>query len=249
MRLFLILFFTFYFSIAFSQDVNKVISEGTAYENALDENNALIKYLEASGMQPDNTFLLSKISELYSSIAGRLKNSESQKEYFKNATTYAVKALKSNPRSSDANFVMALVLGRTALKRSGRDKIDAVKNIKKYTDLSIQYNSENYKAWFLLGKWYYEIAGLNFFERTAVKMFYGELPSASTNDAIKAYKRSMELNSGFLFNYLSLARAYARAGDKQKAIELLNTMLKLPPKTADDSSIKMEGLTLLKKLS
>lgn len=249
MKLLFIFFCVFLCQYSNGQEVNKLINEAISYEKMLDENKALEKYLEALKMQQDNVFVLSHISELYCSIAGRTKTDRvKQDSYFKLANIYASKALHVDPKSSDANFVMALVLGRTAIKRSGKEKIDAVKAIKKYTDLSLQYNPHNFKAWFLLGKWNYEISGLNFFEKTAVKMFYGDLPSASTKDAIAAYNKSMELMPGFLFNYLSLARAYNRIGNKTKAKELLNTMLKLPIRSADDSTIKYDGGLLLKKL-
>lgn len=236
-------------NIIYSQDIAKIIQEGDTFETKMDENSALNKYLEAYKSDPNNVVLLCKISELYSSIAGRFKTDPAkQSAYFTSALNYAQKALAINPKSADANFVMALVLGRTALKKSGKEKIDAVKGIKKYTDLSIQYNPNNYKAWFLLGKWYYEISGLNFFERAGVKLFYGELPNASTKQAITSYNKSMELNNTFLYNYLALARAYVRDDNKDKAIELLNTMLKLPLKTADDADIKTEARKLLKKI-
>ena len=235
-------------TITFAQEVNKIAKDADNLEIRMDESGALNKYLDAIKLAPNNWHFLSKISELYSSIAGREKNSTVQNSYFANALIYANRALIANPRSDEANFVMALVLGRTALKKSGREKIDAVKGIKKYTDIAIQLNPENYKAWFLLGKWYYEISGLNFFERTAVKMFYGELPPASNKEAIKAYTRSLELNRGFLFNYLSLSKAYIRDGNKDKARDLLTTMAKLPLRTADDSSIKFQGNILLNKL-
>ncbi|GAC1380950.1 MAG: hypothetical protein NVSMB45_04960 [Ginsengibacter sp.] len=243
-------FFILFFSISsFGQDVNKILKQATEFENSLDENGALNKYLELAKVDPDNCYYLSKVSELYSSIGGRLnENPERQQTYFNSALVYANRALKVNSRSSDANFVMALVMGRTALKKSSRQKVEAVKDIKKYTDLSLAYNPNNYKAWFLLGKWNYEISALNFFERTALKVFYGDLPNASTKDALKCYQKSMDLNPGFLYNYLSLARVYIRMGDKPKALLLLSKMISLPNKTADDPNIKIEAVKLMQKL-
>ena len=246
----IILVFSFFLTcFVQAQEINKILGEAVTYESALDENKALVKYLQVYNLQPENLQILCRISELYSSIAGRIhNNNEQQEKYFNSAYYFASKALTVNPQSSDANFVMALFLGRTALKKSGRSKIDAVKNIKKFTDLSIRYNPSNYKSWFLLGKWYYEISGLNFFERTAVRMFYRDLPNATTNEAISAYRHSMQIMPSFIFNYLSLAKAYLRIGNKQKAKDLLVTMSKLPDRTADDPTIKVEGNVLLNNL-
>ena len=98
-----------------------------------------------------------------------------------------------------------------------------------------------------MGKWFYEISVLNFFERAAARLFYGTLPKASINDAIRAFEKSKELNPGLLLNYLELAKAYKKNSEDEKAKLLLRNMLLLPLKTEDDPSIISEGTTLLKK--
>ena len=144
---------------------------------------------------------------------------------------------------------MSLVIGRTAMQKGGKEKIDAVKDIRKYAELAILYNPENYKASHVLGKWFYEFSILNFFQKSAVRLFYGPLPKASINDAISAYEQSKKLNPALLLNYLELAKAYKKNSEDRKAKLLLKTMLTLPLITEDDPSIKTEGTALLKKWS
>ena len=183
-------------------------------------------------------------------IGGRYKSDHKKMtDLYSAAKVYANLALKLNPKYSEANFVMSLVVGRTAMQKGGKEKIDAVKDIKKYAELAILYDPGNYKAWHVLGKWFYEFSILNFFQRAAVKLFYGPLPKASLNDAISAYERSKQLNPALLLNYLELAKAYKKNSEDHKAKLLLKTMLTLPLKTEDDPSIKAEGIVLLKKWS
>jgi FimV-like protein len=66
--------------------------------------------------------------------------------------------------------------------------------------------------------------------------------------AIDLFERSRKSNPNFLLTYLELAKAYKVNGQSDKAIEILNRMLRLPPKTADDESYKAEARTLLESL-
>jgi tetratricopeptide (TPR) repeat protein len=234
--------------LSYCQDVAGIIKEADQLDSSMNDVQAVNKYKEALKIQPSNIYALCKCSELCSMIGGRLKeDKEQQDNYYNAAKDYARQALQVNPLHSDANFVMALAMGREAIRKSGKEKIQAVKDIKKYADLSVKYDRNNYKAWFILGKWYYEINNLNYFERTAVKIFYGSLPPASIEDAIKCLEKSKSLNPGFIMNYLSLAKAYKKDDKEDVARKNLMVMFTLPDKTSDDERIKNEGKELLKK--
>ncbi len=240
-----LLFFT---NISFGQNVNDLIRQADQYETVMNDVQAVEKYKEAIKFQPTNVYAICKASEICSRIGARLKTDKPQQTlYFQAAKTYARNALKLNPTASDANFVMALVMGREALEKGGEEKISAVKDIKHYADLSIKYNPQNYKAWYILGKWYYEVSSLNYFERTAVKVFFGALPAAKIDDAITCLEKAKSLNPGFILNYLSLAKAYKKKDDDAMAKQNLAYMFSLPDKTQDDAAFKSEGRGLLKK--
>lgn len=231
-----------------AQDISTVLKKAELYETSMNDAQAFIAYKEALKIQPSNIDALCKCSEISTRIAARLKDDKiKQDEYYREAKTYAQTALKINPFYSDANFVMALVMGREAIKKDGKEKIAAVRDVKKYADLALKYNPENYKAWFVLGKWFYEINGLNYFERTAVKLFFGALPAASIDDAINCLEKVKTLNPSFILNYLSLAKAYKRKDEEKIAKQNLMAMFNLPDKTEDDEKIKNEGRQLLKK--
>lgn len=232
----------------YGQDVSRIIKEADRIDASMNDEQAMNKYKEALKLQPTNIYALCKCSELCSRIGGRLKEDKvKQDNFYAAATMYAQSALRINPHYSDANFVKALVIGREAMRKSGKEKIEAVKDIKKYADFAIQYDSQNYKAWYILGKWYYEINGLNYFERAAVKVFYGSLPPAGIDDAIHCFEKSKSINPGFVLNYLSLAKAYKKTDEEKIAKQNLMVMFTLPDKTQDDEKIKNEGRDLLKK--
>lgn len=248
MKAVVLISFLFVSSFSFGQNVEEVLRRANQYEAAMNDGLALTKYKEAIKIQPANIYAICKASEICSRIGARLKADKVQQaSYFQAAKTYAQTALKLDPASSEANFVMALVMGRDALDKGGEEKIAAVKDIKHYADLSVKYNPQNYKAWYILGKWYYEVSSLNYFERTAVKVFFGALPPAKIDDAINCLEKTKSLNPDFVLNYLSLAKAYKKKDEEAMAKRNLAYMISLPDKTQDDAAFKSEGRSLLEK--
>ncbi len=231
----------------FSQDVNTLLKDAQQQEESFKENEALQKYVEILRIQPSNLTALCKCSELCSRIGSRQIEKPKKADYFRAAKTYATAALKVNPNSSEANFVMAMAIGRLTLIASGKEKIAAVNDVKAYAEKAIKLDPNNFKAYHVLGKWNYEVSNLNALEKTLAKWMYGDVPKASLNDAIFYYEKARSLNPAFVLNYLELAKAYYRKDEKKKAISLLNTMMPLPNSIYDDIRIKEEGRKLLKE--
>lgn len=224
-----------------------MLSEARRLEFVPDEKSAFKKYKEVLKLNPGNIYALNKCSELCSRIGKReMVNSKLQTEYYKAAELYAQQALKTDPKNSESNCVMAIALGRSTLSKSGREKIENAKEIKKYVDAAIAADPKNYKAWHVLGRWQFEISNLNLLERTLVKILYGSLPPATINQAIASFEKSHLLRPEFILNYYEMARAYKDNNNKAKAIYYLHNLLKLPNQTEDDPVIKNQALALLK---
>jgi tetratricopeptide (TPR) repeat protein len=232
-----------------AQDFNALVKEADRLEAVPNEKAALAQFKEALKLQPQNVYVLTKCSELCSRIGNREKSTSSRDSYYSAAQTYARTALHYQPHHDEANVAMAIAVGRVALLKSGKEKISAVKDIKRYADIALKANNRNFKAWHIIGKWNYEVSNLNMMEKAATKIFYGGLPGASLKEAIRAYEFAKGLNPGFVLNYLELAKAYERNDEIKKAIALLKIIPTLPSKTEDDPRIKSEAAMLLKKWS
>lgn len=231
--------------VAMAQDVATIFKEAERLELAFHEAEALAKYKEVLHHQPNNLAALCKSSDLSSRIGHRQTNKTTKAEYFHAAKSYAEQALKVNPRSPDANFVMAVAMGRMAMLSGGREKIKYVNEIKRYAETTLKYDPNNFKAYHVLGKWHYEVSNLNSFERTMARLLFGGLPGASLKDAIKYYEKSRSLEPNFSINYLELAKAYHRNDENKKAIDLLMKLQSMPNRIEDDVRIKKEAKELL----
>ena len=234
----------------FAQPVNPanmLVTEALRLESIPQEMAAFQKFQEALSLQPENLMALCKSSELCSRIGRRQPTKKQRDQYYLNAKQFATKALQLYPNDSEANVVMAIALGRWSMSRSGKEKIQAAKDIKKYVEAAIRSNPRNFKAWHVLGRWHYEIAGLSFIERSAVKIMYGGLPDASLREAIACFEIANNIEANFMLNQFELARAYHKNDEDAKARASLQKVLSLSIQTEDDASIKADAQKLLKE--
>ena len=244
---FLLFLLSLFFSYNYAQTFDSLYQRGLQLEQSFNEKQALIKFQEAQKLNPNHLQVLCKCSDLCSRIGARENNEKRKLDYFNSALSFAKKACTLYPNNDDANVEMSVALGRIALIKSGEDKISMVKEIKKFADKAILINPSNFKAWHILGKWHYEISNLNFFEKTAIKIFYGGLPQSSFNMSINAYEKAKSINNKFCLNYLELAKAYEKNDNIKQAITNLKQLLQMPNSIEDDVAIKKEASFLLKK--
>lgn len=231
-----------------AQDFNSLLQEGQKLEKELKESAALKKYTEAQKLKPTDLTALYKCSELCSRIGVREKTTASRDKYYQSSLAFAQMAYKYHPQSDDANVAMSMALGRLALTRSGKEKVSTVKDIKTYADNAIRINPDNFKAWHIIGKWNYEVSNLGFFEKAAIKILFGGLPSASFAESVKAYEKAKTLNSYFGLNYLELARAYLKMNDDLSARSNLKYVLAMPNYNEEDPVVKTRAQELLDEL-
>ncbi len=231
--------------LVYSQDVAQLLKEAQQQETLLHENEAFLKYADVLKKDPNNLNALWKCSELCSRIGARQASKEKMQPYFFAARNYASNALHVNPNSSDANFVMSLALGRVSLISGTKERVMLARDVKYYAENAIRLDPNNFRAYHILGRWYYDVSNLNLAEKSFARIFYGKLPSASLDEAIFNFEKSRALNPAFILNYYELARSYHRMDEDKKAIAYLRILLGLPNLIFDDTRVKVIARQLL----
>lgn len=230
----------------FSQDTKALIKEADRLEAIPNEIAAFLKFKEVVTKEPGNIYALSKCSELCCRIGKRQTDPKAKEDFYIAAKSFAEAAIKVDPTNSDANCAMAMALGHISMTKTNKEKIASARDLRKYVDLAIKANPNNFRAWHVLGRWHYEISNLSMFEKAAVKLLYGGMPAASLKSSIACFEKAKSLTGpGFVINYYELARAYYRDNQKTKAINTIKVMLTLPNNTEADAGIKEEGKKLL----
>jgi tetratricopeptide (TPR) repeat protein len=237
--------FLFYIHAGFAQDSRVLIRDADNLEASLKEAAAYDKFKQVLKIDPRNYYALWKCSELCSRIGNRQATKEKKADFFNAGRIYAETAIKINPNAADGYYALSVAMGRRSLIESGKERVKAIKEIKTNAEKALRINPNYWRAWHVMGKWYYEVSNLNPLEKAALRIFYGGLPEASLDESIKAYEKAQKLEPDFALNFLELAKAYKRNNQNEKAIELLKKLPSIPNKTEDDPRIKDEGRQLL----
>ncbi|HSN60276.1 MAG TPA: hypothetical protein VLR49_05055 [Ferruginibacter sp.] len=247
MKLFLtISIFLLSLCTSIAQDVNSLVREADRLEDIPNEVAALEKFKEVLKIDPAHIHALSKSSELCSRIGSREANAGTRDAWFKAALGYANKAIAVAPLNDQANVSMAMILGKSTLTKSGKEKLKNARLIKKHLETALKTNPNNYLACHILGRWNYEIGNVSAVERAGAKIFYGGVPHGSIKNAIMYFEKSRSLMPGFILNYLSLANAYHKDGQVNKAISILQMIQSFPVHTEDDIKHKADALKMIK---
>lgn len=235
--------------MASSQDIVKELKEAENFELRLDEMSALTKYRQLAGLYPENKKILIKTSLLNSSVGGRQKTNQEKLAYCNEAQSFALKALATDPLDADANYAMAVSLAElSALESESKKIIEEVKLVYEYDWKALHSNPNHARANFVLGKWHEQVADLSWLKKAAVQLAFGGLPPASQDSAIIYMERCRSLDPYYVLNYLELARLYKAQHHPDRALEILNKMVRLPNRTADDALLKQQGQQLLNEL-
>src|SRR5712675_777714 len=178
----LTLLFIVFPCLLFSQDINQLLKEAQYQESLFHENEAFLRYADILKRDPNNLVALWKCSELSSRIGARQADKEKKRPYFLAAKNYATVAMRVNPNSTDANYAMSLALGRVSLLAGTRERVMLAKDVKYYAENAIRMDPNNFRAYHILGRWYYDVSNLNLAEKSFARIFYGKLPSASLDE-------------------------------------------------------------------
>ena len=188
-------------------------------------------------------------AELSAAIGARKADKKAKKVYYDAAKTFANKAFNLQSNSADANYVVALVADKLTETETENKKVVAyIKDTKLFAEKALAINADHARANYVLGKWHFDMATLAWAKKAAVKILFGGMPESKMDDAFKYMEKCRVLDKYFVLNYLDLAKAYKYDNKPAKAIEVLNQLVKLPNRTADDAAWKEEGKKMLQEM-
>ncbi|BBM70565.1 tetratricopeptide repeat protein [Rhodothermus marinus] len=177
----------------------------------------------------------------------RARDKERRRELYRLGLEDARAAIAADSLNSRAYVAAAIAAGRLALVSGPRDKVERARQIRAYIDRALALDPNDDIAYHLRGRWHYEVATLNFFERTLVRLIYGGLPDASLEEAAADFRRALALRERVV-HHLELGRTLLRLGDREGAIHELERALALPPSEPDDTTYQEEARRLLARI-
>lgn len=226
--------------------------EGLALEKKFKIEEALEKYEKEIAVNPENGLAFFHASRMLSNIGGNLSPSkkEEKKEKYLLAKKYAQESIRLLPNNPDTHLAYAISLGLLSeISGSPREKIMDAKIIKEEGDAIIRLDPTMAEGYFILGKWNFELAKLNWFEQMACEVFFGGLPEKFSIEAAKEnFEKANQLQPNTILFLFGEASVLHYLGKNEEAKKLLEHALKLPLKEPDDEQRKVRCRNLLKMI-
>jgi len=235
-------------AFSYAQTADEIVEQARQQEKQMKDAAALSLYKDALKVQPENIAALTGASELSSREGNRAGDKDEKVRIYSEAKGYAEQAIKLAPENAEANYVMAVALGRAATTVGAKEKVAAYKEVKRYAELAVKFNPQYAKAYYVLGKLNYDMANMNALEKAAAKMLFGGMPEGSLQSAIANYEKCRKLDPSLLQNYQDLAKAYKENEELEKSIEVLRKAVTLRPIYQDDLAIKSACKKMLEEM-
>jgi tetratricopeptide (TPR) repeat protein len=235
-------------SLLAQDDFASLVKKGDQFDAQLKTKEALDVYLQAEKLQPNDADVLHKIAKQYGESMNDAPGKVEKKAVAEKALDYSKRSVAADPKNAQAELALAISYGRLAPLLDNKTKIADSKLVKEHADKSLALDPKNDLTYHVLGAWNFELANLNPILRAIARLIYGELPSASNEEAVKNFKKAIELNPRRVGNHVELGRTYAEMGQKELAKAELEKGLSLPNRQRDDDDVKQRARDALKKL-
>lgn len=227
-------------------------SQGLKLENEFKVEAALEKFELAIRQNPKNAEALTHASRMLSNIGGRLPKTERDQklDYYARAKTYAEKSIEISPTGTENRLAYVISLGlQSEIATNPHEKVRHAQNIHNEATRILQLDSTFAEAYFILGKWQYELSRLNWMELMACRIFFGGFPEEiSMERALEYFKKANSYKQDYILFLFGLASAQHALGENDKATLTLQRALALPLSEPDDAPRKERCQNLLKQI-
>jgi tetratricopeptide (TPR) repeat protein len=222
-------------------EIAQYISKGDSLYRAFDNKGALEAYLSALNIDSLNYEANWKAARAFVDVGETLEG-ESRTEHYSDGELYARRATRIDSTGSKGHLFLSIALGRVALDASAKKRIQLSKEIKKEVDLAIKYDAEDDIAYHVLGRWHRKLSNLSWIEKTFANMFLGGVPEEASNEnAIKSFKKAIEIHPEHINHHLELGITYQMMGWGELARVEFQRCLDLPKSDSDDDKYKAEA--------
>uniref|UniRef100_A0A2M4BY57 Regulator of microtubule dynamics protein 1 n=1 Tax=Anopheles marajoara TaxID=58244 RepID=A0A2M4BY57_9DIPT len=163
---------------------------------------------------------------------------------------YASRALELGPQASVSHKYYAIFLAEKSGIEGLRQRVMQLSTILRHLTRATELDETDPFAWFLLGRFYYKLASLPWFQQKFIHTFTTDIPNATFDDALRCFIKAEQLAANFFsLNHLLLGETYLALKDEKNArLYLEKAANQTAPRTADDLEAQREAKALLRKL-
>ncbi len=232
-------------ALADDSKATHLVAQGDAEQSQHHTRAALALFEQAEKLDPANPALLLRISRAYSDLVEETKPPEDARDAGR-SLDYAKRGLSLDPGGAKAHLAVAVAYGKLTDFVGNKTKLEYSKVIKSEAEKSLAIDAGDDFAWYLLGRWNYGVANVNGLLKALSTVVYGGLPPASNEEAVRCFKKAIEIAPQRLVHHSALARAYTSMGNRELAAKEWRTVLSLPATTSEEETDKAEARKALK---
>ena len=233
-----------------AQSVAEHIAAGDREYASLKPSAALPHYEAAVAADPKSYEALWKASRTAIDVGEMEADANARKQIYKKGEEYARRAVAANPSDAEGHFHLARSLGRTALSLGKRDRVKYAGEVRTHALQALQLNPKHAGALHVMGMWNAEIMRLSGIQRFAAKTLLGGkvFGEASWKEAVRYMEAAVASEPDRIVHRIDLAEVYEDVGDKVKAREQYQVVLRSTVLDAKDPTYKAQAEERLKKL-
>jgi tetratricopeptide (TPR) repeat protein len=232
-----------------ADNADTLTAQGDEFDRQFQTAQALSVYQQALAMRPDSAELHRKIAKQYVEMVLDERNRSTQVKLAQSGYDSALKAKALAPRDAEVRLTVGVAAARLAFHTSNpRRKMELSRVARDEAEAAIKLQPGYALAWHMLGRWHYEMAGLNPLLRIVAEAIYGKLPEASYEQAVTHLNKAVTLEPGRPLFHAELGRAYLALGQNAQAKRELQKSLSLPRQTRDDAAAQDRARLALRSL-
>jgi tetratricopeptide (TPR) repeat protein len=193
--------------------------------------------------------LLWKTARALSNLADETPGDAGDETRMEQAVELSRRAVRVGPGISRAHTTLAASLGKLALFRGGKQKVELAREVGREARRAAELDPRDFAPFTVLGVLERELATLNPLLRGFAGALFGGLPNASLERSAALLERATRLGPGYVAPHLELARTYAKMDRETEARAELERALALAPRERLDRVLQERARALLRDLS
>uniref|UniRef100_A0A7N6BSL1 Regulator of microtubule dynamics protein 3 n=1 Tax=Anabas testudineus TaxID=64144 RepID=A0A7N6BSL1_ANATE len=179
----------------------------------------------------DSREFLWRLARAYTDMYNCTQDKQEKKMYAQQGREEAELALKKNGLNAECHKWFAVLTGLTCEHESMHGKLKSSHVLKEHLDRAIALRDDDPMCFYLLGKWCYEVATLDWLEKKAAAALYQSPPSSTLHDALEYF---LKVHSHRPRQYLQpFILCHKELGNLSEATNWTELALKTPSNTND----------------
>ncbi|MBN1541019.1 hypothetical protein JW992_02660 [candidate division KSB1 bacterium] len=235
------------FALFAQETAQEWVAKGDSADAIYQDADALGFYEKAIALDSTSCEALWKASRSHVNI-GEVGGEDAQDIHYPAAEKKARRAAELCPNDADTQLSLAIAVGRLAIMRGGKTKVELSKEVKESAEKAIELDPSKDIAYHVLARWNREVASLSGLKKALAKVIYGGLPPASKEKAVELFQKAIELNPAYINHHYELGLTFESLDQWTDAKVAYEKVAALEPKQPRDKKYQAEAAQHMQKV-